>query len=209
MFPEAVGELGGAIVEHRDDSRARLVRVVLPGELGFVIRHEVAVLAAQAPDHLAAAPLELVQRPRMTSRDEQVSVPRDLDRVEVQVVVAILEREVGVSDGDVLEASPLEQKPASPHVDLLDDPLEHGAVVWTADRREVRASGRRATREHGRPVRGQYKLMHIYGPAVGSADTGDLPVGGVHDHAFASAEAGEGDVLRPVEHEQVVQGRGR
>src|SRR5699024_11337550 len=49
-------------------------QVVLPGEGPALRDLDVAALAAEAPDHLAASPVDLVPRPGVACRDQQVAV---------------------------------------------------------------------------------------------------------------------------------------
>jgi len=64
------------------------------------------------------------------SRDEQVAVVVEADRVHVEVVIDVARRDgrVALVGENVVEAVPLEDDTAGGDVDLLDDRLEDGAV---------------------------------------------------------------------------------
>src|SRR5437899_8768664 len=62
------------VVEDPEDVAAGRDGVVLPGELRTCCEAEVAPLPAEPPDDLAAVPVDLVDRPRMPPRDQQVPV---------------------------------------------------------------------------------------------------------------------------------------
>src|ERR1700719_3294030 len=78
----------GRIVEEGQATVRAPACVVLPGELDATAHCEVALLAAKTPHHRARLALELVNRPRISGRNQQVPVGSDIDRVDVEVVVS-------------------------------------------------------------------------------------------------------------------------
>src|SRR5438309_11896761 len=71
---------GGAVVEDREGAVRVPAGVVLPGERDLPGHGEVAVLAAQPPEDLSGAAVDLVDRPGVAGRDQQVAVGVDVDR---------------------------------------------------------------------------------------------------------------------------------
>src|SRR5207253_10944426 len=133
----------GAVVEHRHGAVGLPPGVVLPREPHAWAEPEVALLAAEAPQHLAGAVADLVDGVRVAARDQQVAVRLLVDRVEVEVVVGeglraeLLARRLGVRllHPDPRIAVPLEQDSPGRAVDLLHDPVPDQAVLRAADRR--------------------------------------------------------------------------
>src|SRR5262245_45259607 len=69
----------GSVVEHTDEAAGMLAYVVLPLEADTRPELEVAPLPTQTPEHAAGAPVDLVSRPRVPRRDDQVPVRCDVD----------------------------------------------------------------------------------------------------------------------------------
>ena len=75
------------VVEDRHDSAVVRPDVMLEGEVGAGADPEVTAFATEGPEHLARLPVDLVDRPRVAPRDQQMAVARiDRDRVDVEVV---------------------------------------------------------------------------------------------------------------------------
>src|SRR5262249_7618950 len=101
--------------EHRDETAGMLAHVVLPLEPRAAAEREVASLAAETPQHASRVPVELVRRPGVARRHDEMTAGRNVDRGDVEVVQPRarpgLDR--GPGDGKVIEAVPLpEQAPA-------------------------------------------------------------------------------------------------
>ena len=62
------------VVEDRDQTAAGGPDVMLEGKVRAVTDLEVAALAAEGPDHLTGPAMDLVERPRVAARDQQVAV---------------------------------------------------------------------------------------------------------------------------------------
>ena len=165
---------------------------------------EVAVLAAQPPDDPPAVAVDLVDGPGVATRDDQVAVGGETDRVDVEVVVGRVRVArgglVAVGDRHVVEAVPLEQHAAGGQVDLLDDPVVDLAVARATGRGEV-AAGLVVGLDQRRVLRGQEERVLVGEVAVAGMHVGDDVVGGVGDHALAVAvpRPAEGRALPPGE----------
>src|ERR1700733_12800343 len=109
--------------------------MVLPVELRRTREAEIRALAVQAPDDLAAGTVDLVQRPGVATRDQQVAVVHLADRVDVKVVKRPLRvrRRVLEALGEryMVQAAPVEQDLAGLEVDLLGVADKHlaGALL--------------------------------------------------------------------------------
>ena len=99
---------------------------MLPGERHTGAQGEVASLAAQTPENLARLPVDLVDRPGVSARDEEVAVVVEVDRVDVEVVVGRVHRQIAVGDRHMVEAVPLEEDVAGGDV----EPLTIASVAW-------------------------------------------------------------------------------
>src|SRR5262249_27801281 len=123
------------VVEDGDEAALVLADVVLPLEPGTRPEPKVAPLAAQAPEYAARAPLELVGRPGVPRRDDQVPVRRHVDRFDVEVGEAGpgLRPDRGLGDRDVVEAVPLPEEPAARQLELLHDAADHVTPRAPAD----------------------------------------------------------------------------
>jgi hypothetical protein len=69
----------------------------------------------------------------------------------------------------------LEQDPAGPDVDFLDDAVDHGLVRGAADRRQVGGCGRVGQDQRGVP-RSDQELVSVGAEAVAGIDRRDLLV---------------------------------
>src|SRR5438093_1982450 len=123
------------VVEDLKEVAAGRERVVLPGEPCTGCEVEVARLAAETPDDLARVPIDLVDRPGVAARDQEVPVDVEGDRVDVEVVVRRFDRLVAVGERYVIEAVPFEEHTPACDVDLLDDTVDGLAVSRASDSR--------------------------------------------------------------------------
>ena len=189
-----------AVVE---DAQARaagvLAGVVLPGEQGAAAHGEVAPAAAQPPDHLAAVPVELVDRPGVAGGDEQVAVGGDVDRVAVEVVEAGADAGVRLLDGDVVEAVPLEQDPAAGKLELLDDPADDRSAPRAARAAKIGRHDLVRGDERG-SFRRQQELVHVGRTTVARREPRDDAVRPVDDHVRPIGETVPALALPPRQH---------
>src|ERR1700722_18284466 len=100
--------------------------VVLPREADAWAESEVTLLPAQAPGDVPCRGVDLVDRPRVSSRDEQLAVGREVDGVEVNRVVGrvLRIRLVRFAEGDVSRTAPLEHQVPCGQVNTLDCGVE-------------------------------------------------------------------------------------
>src|ERR1700733_11950929 len=102
---------------------ARPACVVLPGEARRGIYLEIAALAAEAPEHIAARAADGVERPGVAGREEKRRVIRaECDRVEMEIVERFAgdRRAIGLVERDAADAAPVHEDVAGGDVDLLD-----------------------------------------------------------------------------------------
>src|SRR5207253_776600 len=126
------------VVEDADEPAAvEEAGVVLPRERRAPAEPEVAPRPAEAPHHAPVAAADLVDGPRVARRDEQVAVGRDVDGVDVEVVVRALDGAARLREVDVVEAPPLEEQPPARHLELLDDAAHDDAAGAAAGAREA------------------------------------------------------------------------
>ena len=158
---------------------------------------EVALLAAEPPDHLAGRAVDLVDRPGVAGRDEQVAVGVDVDRVDVEEVERGSDLRVGLGELDVVEAPPLEEHAGARYRELLHDPLDHAAAAGS-DARAV--DGRDVVgRDERSPLGRQDQLVQVGAEPVARREPRDLPVGVIGDHVVPDPEAVLGPALPPGE----------
>jgi hypothetical protein len=117
----------GAVIEDGDRAVSLAADVVLKGEPGAGTHLEVALLATEAPDDLAALAVGLVISTCVADGEEQVVVVVhlngvDMERVEVTPVVRLIVVLFGV---DVAKTVPLEKHLSGLDVDLLGNSLHH------------------------------------------------------------------------------------
>src|SRR5215217_1579007 len=181
------------------------MRVVLKRRLGALAHFEVALLAAQPPEDLAALAIELVQGPRVAGTDDDVAVLRFGRRINVEIVegggwALLAGREVRLVECDVVEAVPFKQYPASGELDLLDDAVHDGAVFRAAGRAGIPPDGV-VRADEGGIARCDSELVQIgAGVAVADPDAGDHLVGLVADHPVAPVLLAGPDPLPPRQH---------
>src|SRR5215203_1945152 len=180
------------VVEEGDGAVFLAAGVVLEGETGPLAHSEVAPLPAEAPDHLPALPVHLVDGGGLAGADEQVAVVVLSHRVYVEVVVGVALVGVrpggGLLEADVLQAVPLEEDLARLDVHLLDDPVHHGGLLRAADRGEIHLHSVVDGEERGVPL-GYEELMVVPREPVPGADSRHLPVGAVEDQVLPVAPA--------------------
>ena len=190
------------VVEEADQlvGRAVMPRVVLEREAGARAHGEVALLATQPPDDLAAAAVDLVHGPGVAGGDEEVAVGIELDRVDVEVVVRALvgDARMRFVEADVVEAAPLEQHATTWQLELLHDASDHRAVREAAQAREVRRHSLPGGDER-RAVRGEQKLVQVGRPAAARRHAHELAIAVVDDHVRPVAETVLGLALPPRE----------
>ncbi len=175
-------------------------RVVLPGEDRAAPHAEVALLASEPPEDLAALAADQVHRPRVPGRDDEVAVGGDVDRVDVEVVVRVARLlRVALVERDVLEAPPLPEQPSAGDRHLLDDAADDASVRRAADGGEVHRH-RLVARDVGGAAARQHQLVQVGRAVSAGREAGDLAVGGVEDDVLADAEAVLGLPLPPGEH---------
>ena len=158
-----------AVVEQADRSVRLPPGVVLPGEHRRRGEREVRPLASEAPHDLPGLAVELVDRVGVARGDEQVLVAVDGDRVQVHVVPIGAERPVGLLEGDVVEAVPLQQHPAAGDVDLLEHGVLDVAGRRSADRTQVVRHHQVGGQQRGAAV-GQQELVQVAGAPVARVD---------------------------------------
>src|SRR5215211_63619 len=191
----------GAVVEDGDGTVFPTAGVVLPGGAGVLSHLEVALLAAEAPDHLAATAVHLVDGPRVAGGDEQVPVVVDVYGVDVEVVeaTAVIPLDVGLLDADVVYAVPLEEHLPGLYVHLLGDTLDHRSRHGAAEVGEIQAH-KVVDREQSRALRGDAEVVLVSPVAVARLDPLYLPVGTIEDHVLSDAGPGLGLAFPPGQH---------
>ncbi len=196
------GGRAAAVVEHRERAVGLHHHVVLERGLRAGPHLEVVLVGAERPDHRARLVVDLVHRPGVAHRDDQVAIGIERDRVQVVGVEhksgrALLEERLG--DRDVVERVPLEQHEPGLDVDLLDDGIHqrppHPGVVHRRDAHDVGVA-------LGRDE--EIVQVHALQP-VGGLDGGDLLVLAVVDHALAASAAVVGVPLPPGQNRLPVQ----
>ncbi len=110
---------GAAVVEDAQRVRALRQGVVLEPERRARPHLEAGPLPAELPDDLPAGPGHLVDRAGVAAGQDQGTVRRDRDRVDMEVVEWMRrgppgERHDGVGDRDVVDAAPGPGRPARP-----------------------------------------------------------------------------------------------
>ena len=175
---------------------------MLEGGLRAGAHLEVVLVGAERPHHRARLVVDLVDRPGVAQRDDQVAVGVERDRVQVVGVehgarCTVLE-ERG-ADRDVVDRVPLEQHQPGLDVDLLDDRVHqrplHTVPMDRGDADDV-----------GIALRRDQELVQVHAlQAVARLDGGDLLVGAVVDHALAAARAVVRISLPPGQHRLPVQ----
>src|SRR5215204_1725284 len=134
---------GGTVIENGDGGVSVASSVVLEGEWGARSDLEVAFVAAEPPQDLAALAVDLVDGRGPFSGDEEVAVEVYVYGVDVEVVegcAGVLRRlAVGLFDANMVQAAPLEEHLSSLEVELLGDPFPHRPVFRPSDRGEVRS----------------------------------------------------------------------
>ena len=155
------------------------------------------MLAAEPPDDPSGVAVDLVDGPGVATRDEQVAVGGEADRVDVEVVVGragvLRDRLVAVGQRHVVKAVPVEQHSAG----------APRRPPGRCRRRPRRCAGRRLRRGRGGSrgtrsisavpcgVRRERVLIGVV--AVTGMHSRDDVVRGVGDHALALAVAGAAD----------------
>src|SRR5215207_3410038 len=180
------------VVEEGDGAVFLAAGVVLEGETGPLAHREVAPLPAEAPDHLPALPVHLVDGRGLAGADEQVAVVVLSYGVDVEVVVAVALVGVrpggGLLEADVLQAVPLEEDLSSLDVHLLDDPVHHGGLLRAAGRGKIHRHPAVDGEERGVPL-GYEELVVVPREPVPGADPRHLPVVAVEDQVLPVAPA--------------------
>ena len=196
----------GSVVEERDRSVGPAACVVLPREPNALAERKVTSLAAEPPEDATAAPVDLIERVRVTRGDEKVPVRLHVDGVDVEVVPrrrlrALCRRgsvHVRLTKRDAGVAVPLEQHASGGDRDLLDDSLEDSPSLRSAVGREIHVH-LSIDREERRISRRDQELVYVAAQSVTGVDRRDGSVGGVGDdvvaapdsHGRASAPPGE------------------
>jgi hypothetical protein len=180
------------IVEEGQVAVGQAAGIVLPGEARAAAELEVAALAAEPPEDPSCSSADLVDRVRVAGGDDEVAVPVDLDRVDVEVVVEPVgvagQAVVGLDEANVLDAVPLEQHAARPDVELLESSLQHAPALH-ADL---------ANEGHQRRVaRRQLELVDVAEQAVAWFHVRDEPVAVVVDGVAALAASLVGPAVPP------------
>ena len=155
--------------------------VVLPGEARSRPHDEVALLAAETPQHATGLALQLVHGPGVPRRDEVVPVRVVLDRVDVEVVERRLVSRVGLRDRHVVEAVPLEEHLPARELELLHDAADDSIVLLPTEGGQV-GVGVGVRRDQRRVLGRDQKLVQVGGPAAARGELRDPPVGLVDDH---------------------------
>ena len=193
---------GRGVVEERKRAAGMQPRVVLPREACAATEPEVALLAAEAPEHRPVAASDLVDRVRVPPRHEEPVVALRLDRVDVEVVerlgLVLRHRLVRLGDGHVRRAVPLEQDLAARNRDLLDDGLRDLAVRRAAERREIGRDLPIDGEQRRVSLRDQ-ELVDVAGEAVARGHVGDHVVPVVGDDVAAVSDAFGGLAAPPRE----------
>ncbi len=164
-----------AVVEERQLAVGQHAAVVLPGHLRPGAHLERALVAAEAPQDLAAAGLQQVAGPRAARRDQQVAARLGIDRVEVEVVPRrgpARRFDFGLGCRDVVEAVPFPAHEARVHVDLLDRRVDDRAACRAVHRAQV-AADRVVGRDVGDVVRGELELVQVGLQPVAAGDPRD------------------------------------
>ena len=139
--------------------------------------------------------VDLVDRPGVPARDEQVAVVVEVDGVDVEVVVGVAlgHRRVAVVERHVVEAVPLEEDPAGCDVDLLDDRRRRPCRRFGPPTEERSYGTLVVDRDQRRPLRCQCELVPVGVEAVAGMhgrddviravdDVVDVPLASVCDH---------------------------
>src|SRR5262249_18329544 len=151
----------GPVVEDADLlSTGERAGVVLPREDGAGPHPEVALAAAEAPEHAPGGMAQLVDGPGGASRDDQVAVVGDVDRVDVEVVELRTDPRVRLRGVDVVEASPLEEHPRARDRELLDDAADDARPGASAEARQV-PRRRVPGGDEGGPSRRDQELVQV------------------------------------------------
>ena len=191
----------GRVVEDADEPVSVLTHVVLPLEPRAGAEREVAALAAESPENPARAPAHFVGGPRVPGRDEQVSVWGHVDRVDMEVVEAgprsLLD--LGLVDGDVLEAAPLPDQAAARKRQLLDDAPDDLSTSAASDARQIPRHGLVARHERG-VVRSDDEFVQVAVAAVRRGKARELAVRRVENDPLPVPEAVHDLALPPCQH---------
>ena len=177
---------------------------MLPCEVRALPHLEVALLAAEPPEHLLRLAIDLVDRVRVASRHEEVPVRLDGDRIDVEVVVRRgfctglcgRRRGVGLPDCNLRVAVPFEEDALALDVDLLDDSVPDRPLFRASYGREIDRQAVVDGEHRGVSLRDQ-KLVDVADEAVAGADLRHGPVRGVVDDVPAVSDAHIRDVTPP------------
>src|SRR4029453_717985 len=132
-------------------------------------------------DHTTPAAMDLVDRPRVAGRDEEVPVVIESDRIHVEVVEGARSlRLVRLVDSDLLQAAPLEEHPPGGEIELLHDAVVGPAPLRPAGPRQARRD-RIVGRHEGGAFGGEQELVEVGPELVTGREAGDLTVRLVDD----------------------------
>ena len=209
-IPRDCGSTWGSarIVEQREQPAARgrarraARRTRVPGPIAKSLR-----LPPSRQMHRAGATIDLVDRPGVPGRDEQVAVAVDVDRVRVEVVEG--RGDLGVGLGERRRGRGCATRTARGALGISSScttPLDHASApladARAVDRRDVVGEDER------RSLRGDDELVQVGLETVPGREARDLAVRLVEDHVLADAEAVLGLPLPPGQHRPAPEQRG-
>ena len=122
--------------------------------------------------------------------DDQVVVGRNVDRVDVEVVEARPgpRLDLGLVDGDVVEAAPLPEQAAARQLQLLHDAADDLAPTASSDTRQIPRPRLVARHERG-VLRRDHELVQVAVEAARGGEAEELAIRRVENDPLSVCEA--------------------